>query len=74
MVNVTLAVPSEMKHKMDGFAEINWSAAAREAFDQKIRYLELIKKFKSDSTMTEPDTIRIGRKLNEQLAKKRLLK
>jgi len=71
MVNVTLAVPNEMKLKMDSFAEINWSAVAREAFDQKIRDLELIKKFKADSTLTEADTIRMGRELNERLAKRR---
>ncbi|MFH1916610.1 MAG: hypothetical protein ABIJ21_05065 [Nanoarchaeota archaeon] len=71
MVNVTLAVPSEMKQKMDSFAEINWSAVAREAFDQKIHDLELIKRFKSDSTMTEADAIRMGRELNRKLAKRR---
>jgi len=74
MVNVTLAVPTDMKHKMDSFAEINWSAVAREAFDQKIRDLELIKKFKSDSTMTQADAIRLGRELNERLAKRRYSK
>mgnify|MGYP001564583038 FL=1 len=71
MVNVTLAVPADMKHKMDGFVEINWSAVAREAFDQKIRDLELIKKFKSDSIMTEADAIRMGRELNQRMAKRR---
>src|SRR3989344_5597690 len=32
MVNVTLSIPNELKQKMDTFAEINWSAVAREAF------------------------------------------
>ena len=32
-----------MKIKMDNFAEINWSAVAREAFDGKIRDMEIIK-------------------------------
>jgi hypothetical protein len=71
MVNVTLSIPSDMKNKMDTFAEINWSAVAREAFDDKINDLEVIKKFKSDSTMTEDDAIKLGRELNKNLAKRR---
>jgi len=71
MVNVTLSIPSDMKHKMDTFEEINWSAVARVAFDEKIRDLEVIKKFKSDSTMTEEDAINLGRELNKNLAKRR---
>jgi len=71
MVNITLAVPSDMKQKMDNFAEINWSAVARAAFDDKIKDLEFIKKFKSKSTLTEEDAIRLGRELNANLAKRR---
>ena len=71
MVNVTLSLPIELKQKMDSFAEINWSAVAREAFDEKIRDLEFLKKFKSQSKMTEEDAINLGRKLNEDLAKRR---
>ncbi|MEK6959974.1 MAG: hypothetical protein AABX47_02290 [Nanoarchaeota archaeon] len=39
-----------MKIKMDNFAEINWSAVAREAFDGKIRDMEIIKKFTRNGT------------------------
>lgn len=71
MVNVTLSIPVELKHKMDNFAEINWSAVAREAFDEKINDLEFIKKFKSKSTLTDEDAIKLGRELNKNLAKRR---
>jgi hypothetical protein len=71
MVNITLSVPSELKNRMDSFAEINWSAVAREAFDEKMRDLELIKKFKSKSTINEEDALKLGRELNKRLAKKR---
>ena len=72
MVNVTLSIPSELKHKMDSFEEINWSAVAREAFDEKISDLEFIKKFKAKSTITEADAIKFGRELNANLAKRRI--
>ncbi len=71
MVSVTLAVPADLKHKMDLFEEINWSAVAREAFTQKISDLEFIKKFKSRSTLTEEEAIQLGRDLNKKLAKRR---
>lgn len=74
MVNVTLSVPFELKQKMDVFAEINWSAVARNAFDEKIHDLELIKKFKSMSTLTEEDALRFGAELNKSLSKRRMRK
>ena len=49
MVNITLSVPERLKKEMDSFAEINWSAVAREAFREKIVDLEFLKKFKEKS-------------------------
>lgn len=72
MVNVTLSIPTDLKHKMENFAEINWSAVAREAFDEKINDLEFIKKFKSKSTLSEKDAINLGKELNKRLAKRRI--
>ena len=67
---MTLAVPSELKNKMETFPEMNWSEVARQAFMQRIKDLEFLKKFKSDSTLTEEDALRLGRKLNKNLAKR----
>lgn len=72
MVNMTLSIPSDMKHKMDNFSEINWSAVAREAFDEKIKDMEFIKKFKEKSRVTEEDAIKLGRELNSRLTEKRV--
>lgn len=74
MVNITLSIPLDLKHKMDNFAEINWSAVAREAFGDKIKDLEFIKKFKAKSTLTEKEAIKLGRELNANLAKRRSAK
>ena len=71
MVNVTLSIPSELKQRMDSFAEINWSAVARTAFDEKVKDLEFIKRFKAKSTFTEEDALRFGKELNRNLAKRR---
>ena len=70
MTTMTLAVPSELKHKMENFPELNWSEVARQAFMQRIKDLEFLRKFKSDSTLTEEDALRLGRELNKNLAKR----
>ena len=70
MTTMTLAVPSELKHKMENFPEMNWSEIARQAFMQKIKDLEFLRKFKSDSTLTEEDVLRLGRELNKTLVKR----
>ncbi len=71
MVNITLSIPEELKQKMDTFAEINWSAVARQAFDEKVHDLQYIKKFKSKSTFTKQDALKLGRELNKNAAKHR---
>lgn len=70
MVSITLAVPSELKHDMDEFPEMNWSAVAREAIKQKITLLKKFREFTKDSTMTEEDALRLGRKVNQAVAKR----
>ncbi|MEK6898469.1 MAG: hypothetical protein AABW79_00035 [Nanoarchaeota archaeon] len=70
MTTMTLAVPSELKDKMGKFPEVNWSEIARQAFVQRIKDLEFLRKFKSDSTLTEEDALKLGRELNKNLAKR----
>lgn len=71
MATLTLAVPKDLKQKMEAFPEMNWSEIARQAFIEKIKDLEFLKKFKEKSKVTEEDAIRLGRELNKSLAKKR---
>ncbi|MFA6888602.1 MAG: hypothetical protein WC254_03835 [Candidatus Woesearchaeota archaeon] len=70
MTNITLSIPQDLKQKMDCFEEMNWSAVARHAFEEKIHDFELIKKFKENSTVTEDDAIQLGKELNKKLTKK----
>ncbi len=70
MVTMTLAVPKEIKGRMESFPEINWSEVARQAFKHKLADLELLEKIKSKSTLTEEDAIKLGKELNKQLAKR----
>ena len=70
MVNITLSVPLEIKQRMDTFAEINWSAVARLAFEEKMKDLEFIKEFKSKSKFTENDALRLGKEVSKALSKR----
>ncbi len=65
MVSITLSVPKDLKQKMDGFQEINWSAVAREAIKNKISMLEKFREFTKDSTLTEEDALELGRKVSK---------
>ncbi len=71
---MTLAVPEELKHKMESFPEMNWSEVARQAFMQKVDDLEFLQKFKSKSRLTEADALRMGADVSRKLAARYLTK
>ena len=71
MVTMTLAVPGELRHKMESFPEMNWSEVARQAFNQKISDLEFLRKFKSKSTFTEEDALKLGAEVSNKVAARR---
>ncbi len=70
MINMTLSIPEGLKHKMEEFKIINWSEVAREAFAKKVKQLEILNSFTKDSELTKEDALRLGRKVNEALAKR----
>ena len=70
MVTITLAVPEELKKKMDSFPEMNWSEIARQAFMQKIEDMEFLRKFKEKSKLTEVDAMRLGREVSKAVSGK----
>lgn len=68
MVTMTLAVPNELKSKMEVFPEINWSEVARQAFMQKLKDMEFLKKFKSESKISEADALRLGKEVSKAVS------
>ena len=68
MVTMTLAVPEELRNRMELFPEINWSEVARQAFTQKISDLEFLRTFKSKSTLTEQDALRLGAEVSRKVS------
>jgi hypothetical protein len=70
MTTMTLAVPNELKQRMDQFKEINWSEVARQSFAQKLSDLQMLQKMKQESTLTDSDALRLGKKINKAVAQK----
>ncbi len=73
MVNMTLAIPSELKKQMDEVKFVNWSEVARAAFRDKLVQFQLFQKIASKSKLTQKDADELGRKIN-RAASERLLK
>ena len=70
MPNVTIAIPEELKKRMDACETVNWSGVARQAIERQLDDLEFIKEFKKDSSMTEEDAVRLGRLVNKGLSER----
>ena len=70
MATMTLSLPNELKKRMDELEIINWSAVAREAFEEKIREFLLLKKITDKSTLTEKDALELGRTVRAGVAER----
>lgn len=70
MVSVTLSVAEDIKQEMDQFPEINWSAVAREAIQQRLAMLHKFREFTKDSTLTEEEAIQLGREVSRKAQKR----
>ena len=70
MPNMTLAIPEELKRKMDQFKEINLSEVARQAIQEKTALLEKINQMLSKSELTEADVMKYSRQIKKNVWKK----
>lgn len=70
MPNMTLAIPSDLKQKMNHFKEINWSEVARQAIREKALLLEKMNRLFSKSRLTEEDIEKYGRRVKKTVLKK----
>jgi len=68
MSNITVSVDDSLKQKMDKHPEINWSEIARQAFQEKLEDLELMKKISSNSELTEEDVEELSQKIDQNVA------
>ena len=67
MVVLSVSVPEELKHKMEDMDEVNWSAVARRAFEEKVKQIELLKSIAAKSKLTDKDALELGKKVNKAM-------
>lgn len=70
MATLSVSVSDELKQKIIELDEINWSAVARRAFEEKVMQVEILKRIASKSKLTEKDAREISKKINKGMAKK----
>ena len=70
MPNMTLAIPEDLKEKMDRFKEINWSEVARQAIREKTLLLERVNQMLSGSTLNEASIGAHAAKIKKSVSKK----
>jgi predicted CopG family antitoxin len=70
MGNMTLSIPEELHEKMRRHTELKWSDIARQAFEKKLREIELAEKLLSKSELTEADAERIGHAIKAKMRKR----
>lgn len=70
MGTLSVSVPDGLREQMIELEEINWSAVARKAFEEKIKEVEFLKNIAKKSKLTEKDAEEIAAKINQSMAKK----
>jgi predicted transcriptional regulator len=53
MANVTVAVPDELKKRMEHVPDVNWSEVARQAFEETIRRKQMREAAESTDRLRE---------------------
>jgi len=70
MPSLTLAIPQELKEKMQQFPEINGSEVARQAIIEKTKRLEQMNQLLQNSTLDETEVLELGRSIKKQVFQK----
>ena len=70
MANLTLAIPTELKAKMDQYPEINWSEVARQAIFQKTQVLGQMQQWLGGSSLAVDEAVTIGRQIKKRVWKR----
>ena len=70
MGTVSVSVPDALKERIARLEEINWSAVARRAFEEKVKEVEFLRTIAKKSKLTENDANKIATKINRSMAKK----
>ena len=69
MVNITLAIPENLKEKLQRHKEVNWSAVTRRALEEYLKKIEIIEAIAQKSKLTQKDADDIAKKIKKEMAR-----
>ena len=69
MVNITLAVPQDLREELQKHDEVNWSAVIRRALQTHLRKLEIADAIASKSKLTKKDVEELSKLVKKGMAK-----
>ncbi|HIG93373.1 MAG: hypothetical protein QT02_C0011G0036 [archaeon GW2011_AR9] len=70
MGTLSVSVPDDLKVQMEELDEVNWSAVARKAFEEKVKEVEFVRSIVKKSKLTPQDADEIATKINKSMARK----
>ncbi len=70
MVNITLALPKELKAELQKHKEVNWSAVIRKALEEHLRKIEIVEAIAQKSKFTKKDAEEMARKVKKEMARR----
>ncbi|HIG97084.1 MAG TPA: hypothetical protein HA230_01940 [Candidatus Aenigmarchaeota archaeon] len=70
MATLSVSVSDSMKEKMERMEEINWSAVARKAFEEKLEQVEFMRNIGNKSKLSKKDVEEISNKINRSVSKR----
>ena len=69
MVNITLAIPEDLKQELQEHEEVNWSAVIRKALQEHLRKIRIAEAIASKSKLTQKDADEIAGKIKREIAR-----
>lgn len=70
MATLSVSVSEELRQKMETLEEVNWSAVARKAFEEKIEDIEFLKQIANRSKLTIENAREISKRINKDMARR----
>ncbi len=70
MVNITLAIPEDLKEKLQKHKEVNWSAITRRALEEYLKRIEIIEAIAQKSKLTQEDADELAGKVKREMARR----
>lgn len=68
-INITLAIPEDLKQELQNHDEVNLSAVIRRALQEHLRKLRIVEAIANKSKFTQKDADEIARKIKREMAK-----